>query len=163
MNTQLLEHQQKLPRALAISGEVFDDAWRVTVASTLNADRGRIFHALTVPEYIEAWLCPPGNVQHQPSVWRTPNGFRIECRIQSNQEIEIDGSYMMLRRSKVLFTWRKDVLPHGPSSLVLIRLYGEFARTRVCLDHVGLASFEEQQWHQDMWMASLAKLSALFK
>jgi uncharacterized protein YndB with AHSA1/START domain len=162
-NAQLLQHHQKLPRELASSREQIDDVWRLTIASILNADRSRVFHALTVPEYVEAWLCSPADVLRQLSVSLAPNGFRIKCHAHSGHEIDITASYVMLRRSKVLFTWRRSTLLNGPTSLVLIRLYGEFARTRVCLNHVGLGSFEEYRWHHDMWEASLAKLSALFK
>jgi len=156
-------HPDKLPGILAHHRQLVEHAWHLTITSCLYADRNRIFYALTIPEYIEAWFCAPGDSLRQPSVTLTPNGFRIKHCAQLGSEIDIIGSYMMLRRSKLLFTWQRNLIPNGPTSLVLIRLYGEFAWTRVCLYHVGLKSLDEQEWHQEMWKASLNKLSGIFK
>jgi uncharacterized protein YndB with AHSA1/START domain len=162
MSTCVL-HPDKLPRILAHRRQLVDDAWHLTVTSCLNADRNRIFQALTVPEYIEAWFCTPGDSLRQPSVSLTQNGFRIKHCARLGADIDILGFYMMLRRSKLLFTWQRKVAANSPTSLVFIRLYGEFTRTRMRLYHVGLKSVEEHEWHQEMWEASLSRLNALFK
>jgi len=163
MNSCALLHRDKLPRILARHRHLIDDAWPLTVTSYLNADRSRIFQALTVPEYIEAWFCLPGDTLRQASVSLIPNGFRIKRYIPVGPEFDVAGSYMLLRRSKMLFTWQRDIARNDPTSFVFIRLEGEFTRTRIRLHHVGLKSVEEQEWHQKMWETSLIRLSALFK
>jgi hypothetical protein len=163
MSTSVLHHQARPPRVPTGGGHIRASKWDIAVSSIANADRSRILHTLTVPEYIEAWLCLPGDTMPSVSVSRTETGYRIQRAGLFGVGVDISGSYLTLRRTKLLFTWQRH---HGESrlaSMVLIRLYGEFARTRLCLYHVGLGSAEEQAWHLEMWKGSLDRLSALFR
>jgi hypothetical protein len=132
--------------------------WNVESTVSVAADKIRIFQALTVPEYIETWLALPGP---NPRMWRAsspaPNEYCIDGWIQ-----KITGHYRVLRRSKLIFTWTKEGWPRSQSSLVWLRLLGDFSRTIVCVHHVALPSKEEQVWHQQLWDTSLTRLSTLF-
>jgi len=163
MSTYGLQQEMKIPRISARGGLIPSGAWHVAISAIANADRSRILQALTVPEYMEAWLCLPGDPKHPTSASRTANGYRIQRSGPCGLDVDIAGSYLTFRRTKVLFTWQDNTCEGRPMSLVLIRLYGEFARTRVCLYHVGLPSAEERAWYLKMWGASLERLSALFK
>ena len=135
----------------------------IAVTVTVNADRHRIFQALTISEYMETWLCPPGNESDRKTIaQRTADGFRIENSGAGGAEFYIAGSYRVCRRSKMIFTWIKHAGSEVFSSLVKIRLYGDFSRTRLYLSHTGLASAAERAWHQELWDASLRRLGSLF-
>jgi uncharacterized protein YndB with AHSA1/START domain len=163
MSTYILQHQLKPPRIPAGSGRIPDGGWDLAISSIANADRSRILRALTVPEYMEAWLCLPGDTMPSVSASRTANGYRIQRFGPHGVEIDISGTYRTFRQAKLLFTWQRNAEETKPTSLVLIRLYGEFARTRLCLHHVGLGSAEERDWHLEMWKGSLDRLRALFR
>lgn len=135
----------------------------IAVTVTVNADKHRIFQALTISEYMETWLCPPGNEPERKTIaQRTADGFRIENCGVGGAEFYIAGSYRVCRRSKLVFTWMKCSKGEVFSSLVKVRLYGDFSRTRLYLSHSGLASAAERAWHQELWDASLRKLGSLF-
>lgn len=163
MSTYVLQQQVKPPRIPASGGRIPTGGLHLAISSIANAVRSRILQALTVPEYMEAWLCLPGDTMPSVSASRTPNGYRIQRHGSCGCEIDIAGSYLTFRRTKLLFTWQDRAGVAGPESLVLIRLHGEFARTRLCLYHLGLGSREIRDWHLDMWKGSLDRLSALFK
>ena len=162
MSAQVSQQEVKFPRVFNPHRQIAGGASQLAISAVVNADRYRIFQALTVPEYMEAWLCLPGDARHQVSALRNTNGYRIEFRGPLAHGVSVAGTYMVFRRSKVVFTWQKDTGDAQPS-FVLIRLHGEFSRTRLCLYHIGLRSQEDHQWHQTMWESSLAALSSLFK
>ena len=163
MSTYVLQQQIKPPRIPAGGGRIPAGGWHLAISSIANTDRSRILQALTGPEYIEAWLCLPGDTMPSVSASRTANGYRIRRYGSYGVEMDIAGSYLTFRRTKLLFTWQNNAGEVGPASLVLVRLYGEFARTRLCLYHIGLGSAEARDWHLEMWKVSLDRLSALFK
>ena len=162
MSTNVLQQQVRPPRVPTGGGRIRSSGWDVAVSSIANADRNRILHTLTVPEYMEH-LCLPGDTMPSVSASRTESGYRIKRTGPRGIEVDISGSYLTFRRTKLLFTWQRHVGDIRPASMVLIRLHGEFARTRLCLYHVGLGSAEEQAWHLEMWKGSLERLSALFR
>lgn len=163
MSISVLQQQARPPRVPTGGGRIRAGGWDVAVSAIANADRNRILHTLTVPEYVEAWLCLPGDTMPSVSASRNESGYRIQRSGPCGIEMDISGSYLTLRRAKLLFTWQRHAGEVRPASMVLIRLYGEFARTRLCLYHVGLGSAEEQAWHLEMWKGSLDRLSALFR
>ena len=135
----------------------------LTVAMKLNADRLRLFQALTLPEYMEAWIAIPGASQNRTlSVSAAADWFRIEPGENEGQDAYISGSYVTRRRSKLHFTWRKGRSPDAPVSVVTIRLNGDFERTELILIHSGLTSWAECQWHREFWQESMSRLSGLF-
>jgi uncharacterized protein YndB with AHSA1/START domain len=133
----------------------------VTVARSANADRNRIFQALSLGEYIDAWFVAPGSVPGSTSVSMNPDCFLIGYDLLSGGQERFVGSYKVLRRSKVQFSWKRDSFQETSSSLVKIRLQGDFGRTTVHLTHVGLSE-SEQLWYRSLWEASLERLACLF-
>jgi uncharacterized protein YndB with AHSA1/START domain len=135
---------------------------QLTVTMKLNADRLRLFQALTLPEYMEAWIAPPGAARH-PRVSAAADWFRIDLFEDEGQDTCITGSYVMRRRGKLHFTWRKGRSLDAPVSMVAIRLNGDFERTELTLIHSGLTSFAECDWHREFWQESIRRLSGLFQ
>ena len=139
----------------------FEDGVEVSVHRSVNADRNRLFQALTLPEYMDAWLVMPGSVPGSTAVAMGPDCFVVSYRLQDGREERFVGTYKVLRRGKVQFAWRQDSFQESTSSLVRIRLQGDFGRTTVQLTHVGLDE-SEQSHYQMLWEASLERLASLF-
>lgn len=128
--------------------------------ASVNADRLRIYQALTVPEYIEAWFSAPGALAGRTAVSAGENSFSINwCTPQDR--FRIFCTYQVCRRSKLIFSWLPLTLGETTSSIVKIRLLGDFGRTTVHVTHTGLTP-SDKQWHEDLWALSLKQLSRLF-
>ena len=163
MGTQFRFIHRKMPPADWQVGQRFNSDSQIAFNMTVNADKLRIFQALTIPEYMEAWLCLPGGVPGRRAfALRTPNGFRIVNSGACDAKIQIAGSYQVCRRNKMIVIWTKESQAEGLSSLVSIRLYGEFSQTAFCLFHTGLSSVTEYRWHSEFWEVSLQRLRSLF-
>ena len=139
----------------------FEDGAEVSVQRSVNADRNRLFQALTLPEYIDAWFVAPDSRQGSTAVTMGPDCFVVSYRLLDGSEQRFVGSYKVLRRGKVQFAWRRDGSGETGSSLVRIRLQGDFERTTVYLTHVWLDE-EDQPHYRMLWEASLDKLASLF-
>jgi uncharacterized protein YndB with AHSA1/START domain len=129
--------------------------------TSVKADRHRIYQALTVPEYIEAWFSAPGAIEGSTEVFAGTDFFSISYSCMQGQRLRILCSYKVCRRGKLFFTWEHNGLSEGAPSMVKIRLSGDFERTTVHVTHVGLA-LSDQQWHENLWESSLRKLGKLF-
>jgi uncharacterized protein YndB with AHSA1/START domain len=138
-----------------------DHAFGVSATASVNADRSRIYQALTVPEYVEAWLAVPGAIAGQTGVFAREKSFSISYWCSQQEQCRVFCSYQVRRRSKVVFTWQRTASAEATSSIVRIRLLGDFGRTTVHVTHVGL-TLSEQRWHEVLWASSLQKLSKLF-
>ena len=101
----------------------------INAMRSVSADRQRVFHALTVPEYIETWFSAPGALTGRTVVCRRDNFFSISYSCAESGMSRILCSYKVCRRIKLLFTWRHDTAFEKSSSLVKVRLEGEFGRT----------------------------------
>jgi uncharacterized protein YndB with AHSA1/START domain len=129
--------------------------------ASVNADRHRVFQALTVPEYIEAWFSPPGAIHGSTEVFAGTDSFLARYSCVESGRSSILCSYKVCRRGKLLFTWEHNALSEAAPSMVKIRMLGDFSRTTVHVTHVGL-TLSDQQWHKSLWESSLAKLARLF-
>jgi len=132
----------------------------IGATASVNADRHRIYQALTVPEYIEAWFSAPGAIAGHTAVSTGENSFSIHWSTPEDR-FRIFCSYQVRRRSKLIFTWQPFTLHETTSSMVRIRLLGDFGRTTVQVTHIGLTPSDEQ-WYKDLWALSLTQLSRLF-
>ena len=133
----------------------------ISVMASVNADRNRIFQALTVPEYIEAWFSAPGAIGGRTQVFSAADFLSINYSCPWEERGTILCAYKVRRRNKLLLTW-EPVMPSGAArSMVKIRLLGDFGRTTVHVTHVGV-TFSNQHWHKALWESSLKKLGRLF-
>jgi len=139
-----------------------DSSFSITVS--LNADRRRVFHVLTIAEYMETWLQIPG--RHRESsiqVTSDPSGFHVRYFDDAGNPASLVGAYQIYRTAKTNFLWRRTTDPETDSTLVKIRLNGDFERTTLHLSHLGFDSREKLKWHAQLWEQSLDKLSSLFE
>ena len=157
--SNFIARYERLPLEWVRRGD-FEHGAEVVVNRSVNADRNRIFQALTLPEYIDAWFVAPGSVAGSTAVTMGPDCFLVSYRLLDGGEERFVGSYKVLRRGKVQFAWRRDAF-NETSSLVKIRLQGDFGRTTVHVTHLGLDE-PEQDHYSKLWEASLERLASLF-
>ncbi len=143
--------------------DLTSDRVSVRLEISIHADTRRLFHALTHPEYLEAWLCLPGDRPGCSTIAdRRDRDYLVEHFCEGRQSVLISGRYLALRRRHVVFSWRVDGDFSAPDSEVEIRLRGDFERTTLILEHRGFASHYEAAWHRALWDASMARLMALY-
>lgn len=130
----------------------------------VNADAHRISRALTVPEYLEAWISIPGAAPGaltlaSPEV----NGYRLDHYSAQRSALTIKGSFHFCHLRKIRLFWRKTSNASCVDSVVDFRLRGNFGSSVVELRHTALASAEEHAWHEALWRGSLQRLTLLFR
>lgn len=139
------------------------DRHSVRAEASIHADIRRLFHALTDPEYLEAWVCAP---DHRPgcsiSATKCDRDYCIEHSCEGRQSVLISGRYLVLRRRHVMFSWKVNGHVCVPDSEVEIHLHGDFGRTTLFLRHSGFASRHDSMWHQALWDASINRLVSLY-
>lgn len=138
-----------------------EHSFTVSVMKSMHANRHRIFQALTLPEYIEAWFSAPDALPGYMVVSARQACISISYSRLDGDRCRFLGSYKVFRRSKILLTWKRDSYFDSSPSLVTIRLVGDFESTTVHLTHVGLSE-SEQVWYRALWERSLKKLACLF-
>jgi uncharacterized protein YndB with AHSA1/START domain len=145
-------HQELAPDALSLDLQV-----------SIHADIRRLFHALTDPEYLEAWLLLPGGRPGCSTLAeRRDREYLIEHFCEGRQSILISGRYLVLRRRHVTFSWKVEGDFAVPDTEVEIRLRGDFERTTLILKHTGFKSRHDSAWHRALWNGSVARLMSLY-
>ena len=129
----------------------------------IRSDIRRLFHALTVPEYLEAWLSFPDDHSGCSTIAsRNNEDFLVEHSCEGKSAFSITGTYSVCRRHILVFSWQIDGDLSMPRTEVEIRLRGDFENTRLVLLQSGFASPAECAWHMALWSASLGRLIALY-
>jgi uncharacterized protein YndB with AHSA1/START domain len=163
MRTELLPQRMGSPSVSRKTEPFVAPQWSIELAISINTNVRRIFDAMTFPEYQEAWLRMPGHdLNCHVSATQSSEWFRLDRHSIDGIDISIVGSYKVVRRNKLLFTWRKNGASTSNESLVHVRLRGDFGRSTLHLRHSGLTSTTEYLWHYEMWQTSLSNLAALF-
>jgi len=135
----------------------------IDMECSIRADTRRLFHALTVPEYLETWLCLPGHpLGCSTAATRINDDYIVEHYCGQRPAIAITGTYLACRRRNVLFSWRVDGDFSTPETRVEIHLQGNFGNTVLTLGHSGFDSAEERAWHKAFWSASIGRLMRLY-
>ena len=129
----------------------------------VNADAHRISRALTVPEYLEAWISIPGAAPGSVTLASSEdNGYRLDHFSAHRSNLTIAGSYVFCHLRKMRLFWRKTSNDKCVVSVVDFRLRGDFGSSVVELRHTALASADEHAWHDALWQNSFEKLALLF-
>ncbi len=93
----------------------------------VNADTHRICQALTVPEYLEAWIrIPDQPAGSQTLAYEHANGYRLDHSAAGRIVASIHGSYLFRHRRKMRLFWRTTRGLTCAESLVDFRLRGNF-------------------------------------
>ena len=128
----------------------------------VQADVRRIAQALTLPEYLEAWLCLPGRGGEPCLVAsQNRNGFRLDGYSDGGAAVRIITSYCFRHQRKIRLLWRRICELNYSESIVDFRVRGNFGASVLELHHIGFDSAGEYLWSQELWRASFAKLTSL--
>jgi hypothetical protein len=128
----------------------------------LLGDTHRIFQAITIPEFLEAWICIPCNEQNCRSrVELVGESLAVRHICPSGRKVSIFLDFIVRRRRRLLISWRTDSFSSSPPSQVTIHLCGAFEKTLLSLHHTGFRSEDEKAWHHALWTSSLEKLNRL--
>jgi|HubBroStandDraft_6_1064221.scaffolds.fasta_scaffold1515493_1 uncharacterized protein YndB with AHSA1/START domain len=134
---------------------------RVEVSVKIPADIRRIFNALTIAEYLEAWLCfPDCDPFSSVVVSQTQRGFDINLTLayRRTPSLKIHAVYLTREPHEVAFTWVKQPASLKSETTVIIDLNGTHSSTSLHLSHAGFINISDRRWHEDTWRASLEKL-----
>ena len=89
--------------------------WNIAISIDVNADARRICQALTVPEYLEAWICTPDQpAASQIVASQEPNGYRLDLYEAGRVAISFSGSLFDSAQAKSAI-----VLANDPQANVL--------------------------------------------
>jgi hypothetical protein len=135
----------------------------IVMSSQIVVDSRRILQALSVPEYVEAWLQAPSPEEMLTFDFVTQQRFQISLYRAEAFRGSIHGAIRIINRNQVCYMW-KTISANGISHTtvdinVLTRMDGEI----VTLKHAGFRNPIERAWHRTMWERSFGKLCGLVR
>lgn len=117
-----------------------------------------------MPEYREAWICPPDMDDTCRVVARQANAtYRIDIYRAGALDLRITGSQRKWQPEEMEFTWRKRCESCSIRTTVYICLLDRFGCSTIDLVHSGFTSAAESLWHRKLWSKSLEKLTWLLE
>lgn len=136
-------------------------SFAIHLSTEIAAAQRCLFYALTLPEYLEAWLHMPDTTTVRASLSDCPDEFRLDryCHLQHVGSILI--RFHTMSENSIHLAWRSFTDVTTSSTSVQVRLRGRRRLCRLDLTHSGFRSEEEIHWYDDMWTRSLTDLSRL--
>jgi hypothetical protein len=136
----------------------------VALAFRIEAASGRVLYALSMPEYIEAWLQAPSG-EGLKSVFSpvTPEAFRIDLYLAQTLQASIYSACRVVSIDQVAYTW-KTTSPTGiTETFVDLQLRDSSDGCILGLRHRGFKNKEESAWCRRMWSQSVERLCRLMR
>jgi uncharacterized protein YndB with AHSA1/START domain len=136
----------------------------VSLAFRIETVVSRVMFALSMPEYIEAWLQAPdreGLQFHFNPV--TQDAFRIDLYRAETLERSIQGLCRVVNANQVRYTWRTTSSTSTTETLVDLWLRNSSGGCILGLKHSGFRDKVDSEWCRRMWNQSLGRLSRLMK
>lgn len=161
MNSKEQDIRDKTEMALTLEQGELD----VAVSVEVKAESRRVLYALTIPEYMEAWLQMPDSEKLECSAdSKAPNSFHID--LYSSEALHtlharIEGFCLLLNPDRVIYLWKNTCAGSTTESMVGIALKSGLGHCSVHLKHSGFCNMEESAWHSRMWLLSLDNLCRL--
>jgi|ERR1700677_4420737 uncharacterized protein YndB with AHSA1/START domain len=136
----------------------------VVISIEIAADWRRVFQAITLPEYIEAWLqVPDADRIECHSERRSPTRFRIDLFSVNKSRRSIYGSCSLTRSDTIIYQWKRTNVDHRIQSTVQIQFNGGPRQCTLHLRHSGLVNEEERNWHSVLWERSFHTLRRVIR
>ena len=135
---------------------------QVEVFARIFADTRRVFYALTIAEYLEAWMCFPDCQEFDRiAVTQSARDFVIESQPSHLTAVgtRILGAHLIREPNQIVFTWAKQGEKSLMETTVCIHLDRSRGSTALSLSHMGFIDPRERIWHEEMWRVSFDKLS----
>jgi uncharacterized protein YndB with AHSA1/START domain len=136
----------------------------VVLSFKIEADRTRVFYALSVPEYIEAWLLAPGAEDSLPVFSLiTRECFCIDLYQANSLRASVQCSCHVVSADHIQYAWTQTSAAGAAETLVDIQLVSASDGCVLGLKHNGLKDTIESAWYCKMWNESLEKLCNLVR
>ena len=136
----------------------------IALAFRVEADISRVLYALSMPEYIEAWLQAPDAEELQfifnPTTHET---LRIDLDRAEVIQASIHSTCRVVTANQVRYTWKTSSLTGTTETLVDMQLRGSSGGCILGLKHSGFKGTAEQAWCSKMWHQSLERLCRLMR
>ncbi len=136
----------------------------VALSFKFNADSSRVFYALSIPEYIEAWLQAPDTDELRLVFNQVgEETFRIDLYRGPSLQASIDGSCWVVGSNQVRYMW-KTTSPMGTTeTLVDMKLLCGSGGCVLALKHSGFRDQVESARCSRMWHQSLKRLGRIME
>ena len=136
----------------------------VALSFHFNADGGRVFYALSIPEYIEAWLQAPDSddlrfVFNQVA----EETFHIDLYRGQTLHASVDASCWVVGANQVRYIWKTTSPMASTETLVDMKLLADSGGSVLALKHSGFKDPAESARCRRMWQQSLERLSRLME
>jgi hypothetical protein len=149
----------KVERLATAAGQAELD---VTVSVEIEAERHRLLYALTIPEYMEAWLqIPTAETLQCFSEPKATNSFHIALNSAEVPSAGIEVFCLLLNLDRIIYLWKSTCGGGESETVVDIRIGSSLDKCAVNLSHSGFGNVEESLWHSRMWRSSLNNLCRL--
>jgi uncharacterized protein YndB with AHSA1/START domain len=134
----------------------------VALSFQFKADSSRVFYALSIPEYIEAWLQAP-DTEELRFVFNqvAEETFRIDLYHGETRQASVDGSCWVVGSNQVRYIWKTTSLIDTTETLVDMKLLPGSGGCVLALKHSGFNDPEESARCRRMWQQSLQRLCRL--
>ena len=131
----------------------------VVLSYRIMADSSRVMYALSIPEYIEAWLQAP-NPEALQFVFNleAEQAFRIDLYRAEALQKSVHGSCRVVSANQVSYTWETTSSLGTHETLVEIQLRYSSGGCILALKHSGFKDAKESAWCCKMWQQSLERL-----
>lgn len=148
------------PGTKAMAPDVY--ARDVILSFKIEADSSRVLYALSIPEYIEAWLqTPDANELQLVFNPETQEAFRIDLYRAEALQASVHSSCRIVGANQVRYVW-KTTSPVGTTeTLVDMNLLCGSGECILGLKHSGFKDARESAWCGEMWHQSLNSLCRL--
>jgi len=136
----------------------------IALSFHFNADSGRVFYALSIPEYIEAWLQAPDTDDTRFIFSQvTEDAFRIDLYRGQTLQASVDASCWVVGANQVRYIWKTTSTLDTTETLVDMKLLSGSTGCVLALKHSGFNDPAESARCHRMWQQSLERLSRLME
>ena len=131
----------------------------VVLSYRIMAASSRVMYALSIPEYIEAWLQAP-NPDPLQLVFNleAEQAFRIDLYRAEELQTIIHSTCRVVSSNQVSYAWKTTSFLGAHETLVDIQLRYSSSGCILALKHTGFKDPRESAWCCKMWQQSLERL-----
>jgi Activator of Hsp90 ATPase homolog 1-like protein len=134
----------------------------VALSFQFRADSSRVFYALSIPEYIEAWLqAPDTDDLHFAFNQVAEETFRIDLYRGEALQASIDASCWVVGTNQVRYIWKTISPIDTTETIVDMKLLAGSCGCVLALKHSGFNNPAETARCRRMWQQSLERLGRL--
>lgn len=149
------------PISAFVSGPLRKRSLEVHLSAEIAAARRCLFYALTLPEYMEAWLQMPDTTAVHATFLDCPDELRLDRYRFLRRVGSIFVRFQTTSEDSMRLVWRDFIDDDTSSTSVHITLRGNQRHCTVEVTHSGFRDQQERLWYDAMWTRSLADLSRL--